>query len=82
MKLIFSIIDRQRPIHGFLNDYVFLIRGLIDLHECTYDPQWIEWAETLQETQNRLFWDDEHKAYNLNMVNDKTVLLPLKDGTS
>lgn len=69
------------PIHGFLNDYVFLIRGLLDLYECTYDPQWIEWSEQLQDIQNNLFWDDAGKAYNMCSANDHATLLTLKDGT-
>lgn len=70
----------RNPIHGFLNDYAFLIRGLLDLYDCTYDPQWIEWSDILQEKQNQLFWDIKQKAYNLNLPNDETVLLSLKDG--
>ncbi|XP_065226347.1 spermatogenesis-associated protein 20-like isoform X1 [Planococcus citri] len=74
-----NVVQIRNPIHGFLNDYAFLIRGLLDLYDCTYDPQWIEWGNALQEKQNQMFWDAKHKAYNLNLPNDETVLLSLKD---
>ena len=45
------------PIHGFMDDYAFLIRGLLDLYEATFEAKWVEWADKLQKKQNELFWD-------------------------
>lgn len=47
------------PIHGFADDYAFLIRGLLDLYEATLDETHIEWADELQQKQNSLFWDEK-----------------------
>ena len=33
---------------GFADDYAFLIRGLIDLYEATFDDQYLQFADTLQ----------------------------------
>ena len=33
---------------GFVDDYAFLIRGLIDLYEATFDDAHLQWAEKLQ----------------------------------
>ena len=38
----------DNPISGFVDDYAFLIRGLLDLYEAGFDSQWIEWALELQ----------------------------------
>lgn len=36
---------------GFLDDYAFLISGLLDLYECGGSIKWLEWAAELQGTQ-------------------------------
>uniref|UniRef100_A0A803MSW8 Spermatogenesis-associated protein 20-like TRX domain-containing protein n=1 Tax=Chenopodium quinoa TaxID=63459 RepID=A0A803MSW8_CHEQI len=36
---------------GFLDDYAFLISGLLDLYECGGKTRWLEWAAELQDTQ-------------------------------
>jgi uncharacterized protein YyaL (SSP411 family) len=33
---------------AFADDYAFLIAGLIDLYEATFDDSWLEWADRLQ----------------------------------
>jgi uncharacterized protein YyaL (SSP411 family) len=33
---------------AFADDYAFLIAGLIDLYEATFDDAWLQWADTLQ----------------------------------
>lgn len=67
-------------IHGFVNDYAFLIRGLLDLYECTYDSTLIEWSENLQDIQNQLFWDSSAKAYNLGCPEYHFSTILVKDG--
>ena len=49
------------PIHGFADDYAFLIQGCLDLYDATFDEKWIEWADLLQDKQNFLFWDENGK---------------------
>src|SRR6185295_14760449 len=35
-------------IEGFADDYAFVIQGLLDLYEATFDVQWLKFAEQLQ----------------------------------
>jgi uncharacterized protein YyaL (SSP411 family) len=42
---------------GFLSDHAFLVQGLIDLHEATFDPRWLSAALALAEETERLFAD-------------------------
>src|SRR5262249_26462228 len=50
-------------IPGYASDYAFLIQGLLDLYEASFDVRRITWALSLQESQNRLFWDSQSGGY-------------------
>ena len=75
-----SVISRSPPIPGFLDDYAFIICGLLDLYEATLQLEWLKWAEELQLRQDDLFWDDEGGGYFCSDPSDATVLLQLKEG--
>ncbi|RXN01241.1 hypothetical protein EOD39_7389 [Acipenser ruthenus] len=74
-KDIFS----SEPISGFLDDYAFVIGGLLDLYEASLDAGWLEWAEALQDRQDQLFWDDQGSGYFSSETTDRSVLLRLKE---
>uniref|UniRef100_A0A3Q3W3A1 Spermatogenesis-associated protein 20-like TRX domain-containing protein n=1 Tax=Mola mola TaxID=94237 RepID=A0A3Q3W3A1_MOLML len=67
------------PIPGFLDDYAFIICGLLDLYEATLQMEWLKWAEELQLRQDNMFWDDEGGGYFCSDPSDTTVLLQLKE---
>ncbi|TKA24102.1 hypothetical protein B0A50_06842 [Salinomyces thailandicus] len=64
---------------GFADDYAFLISGLIDLYEATFDSQWLEFADRLQQTQNKLFWDDAKFGFFSTPANQPDILARTKD---
>lgn len=67
------------PISGFLDDYAFIICGLLDLYEATLQTEWLQWAEELQLRQDELFLDDQGGGYFCSDPSDSTVLLQLKE---
>ncbi|KAM4623410.1 spermatogenesis-associated protein 20 isoform 2-T2 [Polymixia lowei] len=67
------------PISGFLDDYAFVVCGLLDLYEATLETEWLQWAEELQMRQDLLFWDVQDGAYFCTDPSDSTVLLRLKE---
>ncbi|XP_017271721.1 spermatogenesis-associated protein 20 isoform X2 [Kryptolebias marmoratus] len=67
------------PISGFLDDYAFVICGLLDLYEATLQTEWLQWAEELQLRQDELFWDNQGGGYFCCDPSDSTVLLQLKE---
>ncbi|KAG7506313.1 spermatogenesis-associated protein 20 isoform X1 [Solea senegalensis] len=67
------------PISGFLDDYAFIISGLLDLYEATLQSEWLQWAEELQLRQDALFWDQQGGGYFCSDPSDGTVLLQLKE---
>ena len=65
---------------GFADDYAFLISGLVDLYEASFDSNWLQFADTLQQTQIKLFWDDEKHAFFSTPANQPDILIRSKDG--
>ena len=43
---------------GFAEDYAYLIQGLLDLYEASFELRWLQWAERLQATMDARFWDE------------------------
>jgi uncharacterized protein YyaL (SSP411 family) len=68
-----------KPIEGFADDYAYLVRGLLDLYEVTFDASWLEWACKLQDKQDALFWDAEASGYFLSAAGDPSIVLRLKE---
>lgn len=66
-------------IEGFADDYAYLIQGLLDLYEASFDTQWIEWADTLQQTQTKLFYDTDSAGFFSATGKDSSILLRLKE---
>ncbi|XP_060795870.1 spermatogenesis-associated protein 20 [Neoarius graeffei] len=66
------------PIAGFLDDYAFVVSGLLDLFEATHTVRWLQWAEELQHRQDQLFWDAQGSGYFCSNPSDPTILLSLK----
>lgn len=66
-------------IGGFAEDYAYLIRGLIDLYESSFDTERLEWALALQKKQDALFWDDKDGGYYSSTGKDPSVLLRMKE---
>uniref|UniRef100_A0A8C1U549 Spermatogenesis associated 20 n=1 Tax=Cyprinus carpio TaxID=7962 RepID=A0A8C1U549_CYPCA len=66
------------PIAGFLDDYAFVVCGLLDLFEATQRVHWLQWAEELQLRQDQLFWDSQGSGYFCSDPSDPTLLLALK----
>lgn len=63
-----------------LEDYTFLVRGLLDLYEASYDPWCLEWASKLQTIQDCLFWDAADGGYYNSVSTDPSIVLRLKEG--
>jgi uncharacterized protein YyaL (SSP411 family) len=65
---------------GFADDYAYLISGLIDLYEATFNPSNLQWADELQQTQLSMFWDKQHLGFFSTPENQTDLIMRLKDG--
>jgi len=77
--LLRSYREGASEVEGFADDYAFLIQGLLDLYETTFNPRWIEWAMELQARQNELFWDGRSGGYFTTTGKDADILLRSKE---
>ena len=64
-RLRHSTKDGARQEQAFLDDYAFLIHGLIELAQADGDPKWLSAARSLQDLQDRHYGDAEHGAWYL-----------------
>ncbi|HEX7941345.1 MAG TPA: thioredoxin domain-containing protein, partial [Gemmatimonadaceae bacterium] len=71
--------DGHAEIDGYAEDYAYLIFGLLELFQADPDPEWLEWAVTLQRTQDALFWDEDSGGWFSTTGQDPTVLLRMKE---
>lgn len=78
-KLLRRYRDGDPSIDSFASDYAFLIQGLLDLYEASFDINDLAWTETLQKKQNERFWDNEHGGYFSTTGQDTNILLHTKE---
>jgi uncharacterized protein len=71
--------EGRSDVEGFADDYAFVIQGLLDLYEASFEVEWLKFATQLQETQNRLFFDEKNGGYFSTSGNDESVFLRMKD---
>src|SRR5437870_2975310 len=69
----------RSDIEGFADDYAFVIQGLLDLYEASFDVEWLKFAIELQESQDRLFFDEKNGGYFSTSGKDENVFLRMKD---
>lgn len=50
-------------LNAYLDDYAFLVDGLIALYKATNEKRWLEEADALTAKQLELFWDEEHGGF-------------------
>ena len=71
--------EGRSNIEGFADDYAFVVQGLLDLYEASFDVEWLRFAKQLQEMQDRLFFDEKNGGYFSNSGQDESVFVRMKD---
>jgi uncharacterized protein YyaL (SSP411 family) len=79
-KILFRSYRKGRgEVEGFADDYAFVVQGLLDLYEASFDPGWLKFALELQRQMDVLFWDNESGGYFTVTGHDRNILLRLKE---
>jgi len=70
-------------IEGFLDDYAFLVYGLIELYEATFEDKYLQSAADLTEVMVEKFWDNENGGfYQTSEQTAMPKIKPLYDGAT
>ncbi len=65
-------------LNAYLDDYAFLIQGLLAIHQANHQPEWLEHAVRLQRKQDELFWDEKDGGYFFTSNDHETLLARAK----
>jgi uncharacterized protein YyaL (SSP411 family) len=66
-------------VEAYAEDYAYLIYGLLELFQAGGDAGWLEWALSLQQRLDQLFWDPIDGGWYSTTGADASVLLRLKE---
>jgi uncharacterized protein YyaL (SSP411 family) len=69
----------EAGLAGQLDDYAFLIAGLLDLYQASQDPLWLKWSMDLTQKQLELFWN-ETGGFFFDSVADPTLRVRMRSG--
>jgi uncharacterized protein YyaL (SSP411 family) len=53
----------EARLNAYLDDYAFLVQGLLALHQATGKQQWLDEARKLTDLQIALFWDQKEHGF-------------------
>ena len=62
-----------------IEDYAFLIWGLIELYQLTFDLKYLEEAKILADYQINNFWDEENKGFYFYDINSESLIVRPKE---
>jgi uncharacterized protein YyaL (SSP411 family) len=74
----------ERAVEGFLDDYAFLVFGLIELYEASFEEKYLQAASDLTKTMVAKFWDSKNGGFYQTQNAEATMprMKQLYDGAS
>ncbi|MBI1926188.1 DUF255 domain-containing protein [Candidatus Poribacteria bacterium] len=64
---------------GYLDDYAFLVRGLLGLYQATGEERWLKEARSLADTMMQLFWDDKDGGFYFTRAGQEDLIVRTKN---
>ncbi len=71
--------DGEVGIRAFLEDYAFLVDGLLDLYESDFDRRWLDLALKLGKDMVASFWDEKNGAFFSTAEHHEKLILRRKE---
>jgi len=78
-RLLRTYKDGESKLNGYLEDYAYLIDGLLALYEASFDPRRFEEARALAETMIAQFWDAEAGGFFFTSSDHESLITRTKD---
>ncbi len=74
-----SFASNEAKLNGYIDDYAFMISGLIALHRATGDAKWLASATKLMDAQLEWFWDEKEGGFFFTSKDHPTLIVRVKD---
>jgi uncharacterized protein YyaL (SSP411 family) len=78
-RLLRTYAGGKAKLDAYLNDYAYLIDGLLALHQATKEERWLRAAEELQARQLGLFGDEKGGGFFFTASDHEALLARIKD---
>jgi hypothetical protein len=78
-KLLARVFRQGPTVDGFADDYAFVIQGMLDLYEASFEIKWLTFAFELQATLDAEFFDNKSGGYFTVTGRDPSILLRMKE---
>jgi uncharacterized protein YyaL (SSP411 family) len=78
-RLLRTYKDGESKLNGYLEDYAYVIDGLLALYEASFDPRRFEEARALAETMIAQFWDAEAGGFFFTSSDHESLITRTKD---
>ena len=78
-RLLHRYRDSESAIDASIEDYAFLICGLIDLYEASFNHQYLKEAKRLTDDMLRLFWDNSDGGFYFSGETAEKLLIRQKE---
>jgi uncharacterized protein YyaL (SSP411 family) len=69
----------EKAVFGFLDDYAYLVFGLIELYEASFEEEFLQTALDLTQTMISLFWDEKNGGFFFASLNSEEGVPSLKE---
>ena len=69
----------EAKLNAYLDDYAFLVSGLIALHKATGDDAWLVKATEVTQRQIQLFWDEPTGGFFFTSKDHPELIVRVKD---
>ena len=78
-RLLRSYRGGEVKLKGYLEDYAFLVDGLIALYEASFEARWLREAQSLADAMLALFWDEDAANFYSTGSDHEALLLRPQD---
>ncbi len=78
-RLLHRYREGEAALPGYVDDYAFLVWGLIDLYEATFEARYLQEALTFSDDMLKLFWDEKEGGFYFTGADNEKLIARMKD---
>ncbi len=78
-RLLHRYRNGEAAVQGMIDDYAYLVWGLIELYEATFEIRFLREARALMDVQIEDFWDEEEGGFFVTAHDAETLIMRQKE---